>query len=564
MIAATPPPNEPARLKALLELQILDTPPEERFDRLTRIGRNALKVPYAFVNLIDADRQWCKSGALADEATTPRGISFCGHTILGNAAFIIPDTLKDPRFHDNPLVVKPPNFRSYLGMPMRAADGERVGAFCVLDTKPREFSPEDIEIVCDLAAAAEKELKNIGLNKSLMVAQLAQEKAELAVKSKKEFLAVVSHEIRTPMNGILGMAEILSDTTLTGEQRDSLDTIRSCTRTLLALINDVLDFSKIESGKLQVEKIAFDPRAPIQQALALHHQAAAQRGLALESTIDPDVPATILGDSLRTGQILLNLVGNALKFTKAGHVRVSLAVEPAPGEDPRLRFSVEDTGVGISSETMGRLFQPFAQADSSTARHFGGTGLGLVICKQLVEMMGGQIEARSTPGRGSVFSFTIAYPPQTEPVPAARTTGSLPDPSAIYQGPSLKILVAEDNAVNQRVLGHMLKKLGHDAEFVGNGLDCVDALRRQPRDVIFMDVQMPGIDGMETTRRIRALPDGTGARPWIVALTADALPEDRQNCFAAGMDDYLSKPLREEALRGAFAHYAKTRADVPK
>jgi signal transduction histidine kinase/ActR/RegA family two-component response regulator len=546
-------------LKALLELQILDTPPEERFDRLTRIGRNALKVPYAFVNLIDAERQWCKSGAVTDQASMPRTISFCGHTVLGNAAFIVPDTLKDPRFEGNPLVLKPPHFRSYLGVPMRSANGERVGAFCVLDTKPREFSPEDIEIVCDLAAAAEKELNDIGLNESLKVAQLAQEKAERAVKSKKEFLAVVSHEIRTPMNGILGMAEILSDTKLTGEQRDSLDTIRNCTGTLLALINDVLDFSKIESGKLQLEKIAFDPRAPIKQALALHHQAAAKRGVALESVIGPEVPAAILGDSLRTGQVLLNLVGNALKFTPAGHVRVSLEVEPASGGDPHLRFSVEDTGVGISAEAMARLFQPFAQAEASTARHFGGTGLGLVICRQLVEMMGGRIEARSTPGRGSVFSFTIAYPAREHVALATRTTGSLPDPSAIYQGPSLKILVAEDNEVNQRVLGHMLKKLGQGAEFVGNGPECIDALKRQPRDVIFMDVQMPGIDGMETTRRIRALPDGAGAGPWIVALTADALPEDRQKCFAAGMDDYLSKPLREEALRGALAHFAKQR-----
>jgi signal transduction histidine kinase/CheY-like chemotaxis protein len=560
MIAPALPPTESSRLTALHDLHLLDTPPEERFERLTRIGRNALQVPYAFVNLIDADRQWCKAGVGAEKGVNmPRSVSFCGHTILGSAAFIVPDTRKDPRFADNPLVIKPPHFRSYLGVPIHSADGERVGAFCVLDIKPREFTPEDIEIVCDLAAAAEKELNNIDLNESLALARLAQEKAELAVQSKKAFLAVVSHEIRTPMNGILGMAEILSDTTLTEAQRESLDTIRGCTRTLLSLINDVLDFSKIEAGKFQLEKIAFDPRDPIKQALALHHQAAAARGVALESRIDPAVPPTVLGDSLRTGQVLLNLVGNALKFTSAGHVRVVLKVETVAGGDPRLRYSVEDTGVGISAEAMERLFQPFAQADSSTARHFGGTGLGLVICKQLVEMMGGQIEAKSAPGRGSVFSFTIAYPEQASPALRASTTGSMPDPHAFYAGPPLTILVAEDNVVNQRVLGHMLKKLGHRAEFAGNGLDCIAALKRQAPDVVFMDVQMPGIDGMETTRRIRALPGAGETTPWIVALTADAFPEDRQKCFAAGMNDYLSKPLREEALRGAFALFAEQR-----
>jgi signal transduction histidine kinase/CheY-like chemotaxis protein len=554
MLCPALPLNEPIRLKALHELYILDTPPEERFDRLTRIARKTFGVPMAFINLVDADRQWCKSSLELNVSNTPRSISFCGHTILETEPLVVYDTLEDPRFLDNPLVIDGPRFRSYLGVPLFSDDGQCVGAFCILDLKPRRFSPVEIEILKDLAAAAQSELTNVQLNKSLEVSRLALENAETAMKSKQDFLAMVSHEIRTPMNGILGMAEILADSELTDSQRGSLDTIRECTHALVSLMNDVLDFSKIESGRLDLEKIPFDPRVSINHVIALNHQAAARKGVVLESRVGPKVPVTILGDPLRIGQILLNLVGNAVKFTRSGSVKIDLDVAArGPTENPLLRFEVRDTGVGISPEARARLFQAFRQADPSVARHYGGTGLGLVISKQLVERMGGEITVESAPAQGSTFSFTIAYPLGEST--AAAPVVVAPAQRALQASSALTVLVAEDNLVNQRVLAHLLKKIGYSAEFVSGGFECLKRLARESFDIVLMDVQMPDLDGMETARRLRAL-SGHATSPWIIAVTANAMPEDRQRCLSAGMNDYLSKPLREESLRAAFARAA--------
>jgi signal transduction histidine kinase/CheY-like chemotaxis protein len=555
MIEPAVPPGELERQVALDELSILYTPPEERFDRLVRIARNALNVPFAFVNLVDADQQWCKSGAPTGEEITPRSISFCAHAILEKDLLVISDTWQDRRFVTNPLVTGGPKFRFYAGIPLLSVEGHRVGAFCVLDRKPREFSSTELALLGDLAAAAQEELTNSGMNKSLEIARLAQQNAERAVKSRKDFLAVVSHEIRTPMNGIVGMTEILSDSVLTAQQRDALDTIRECAGTLLSLINDVLDFSKIESGKMAVESISFDPRASISHVLALHAKAASAKNISLESEIDPAVPALVTGDPLRVKQVLLNLVGNALKFTSSGSVRVRLGLrETSLGFPSILKFSVEDTGIGISPEAQERLFQPFSQADSSISRQFGGTGLGLMICKQLVELMGGEITLKSTVRRGSTFSFTIAVPVDKTQLSPASSRSDLPTVSISLPRESLNILVVEDNLTNQRVVTHLLKRLGQSAEYVRSGLDCLQRLQEKSFDLILMDLQMPEIDGLETVRRIRLQPV-FAQRPWIVAVTADALTEDREKCFAIGMNDHLSKPLTEESLKAALVHF---------
>jgi signal transduction histidine kinase/ActR/RegA family two-component response regulator len=556
MISAPLTRNELERQKALRALSLLDTPAEERFDRLLRVAKNALNIPIAFLNLIDSDRQWCKSAPGNKRESTPRIYSFCAHTILEEGPMTVRDTLQDIRFIDNPLVTGGPCFRSYLGIPLLAENGQPVGSLCVLDVKPRVFTPREIEIALDLAAAVQSELNNVSLNESLEIARLAQRTAEATVRARKEFMATVSHEIRTPMNGIMGMVEILADTELTDAQRSTVDTIRGCTRSLVSLINHVLDFSKIEAGKLQLENIPLDPRVSVEQVLTLNRQAAAAKGISLMLEVDDAVPRTILGDPHRLGQILLNLVGNALKFTASGSITVSLDVIPTPEpQRPLLQVSISDTGVGLSKEAQARLFQAFTQADSSVARRHGGTGLGLVICKQLVEMMGGSISVQSEPGRGSTFTFTIAFSPHlTDATPAPREESS-PDGSE----PPFRILVAEDNLVNQKVMAHLLGKLHRTAEFVDGGLPCLDLLEKEHFDLVFMDVQMPDLDGLETSRRIRALAHRNGDSPYIVAVTADAMPEDRQKCLAAGMNDYLSKPLSAESLRGAIARYASSR-----
>ncbi len=519
----------------------------------------------------------------------------------------------------------------------------------------------------------------------------AKEAAEAATRAKSEFLANMSHEIRTPMNAIIGMTSLLSDTSMTSQQREFVDTIRIAGDTLLTIINDILDFSKIESGKLELERSVFVLRDCIEEALDLLATKASEKSLDLGYIIGEHTPAGIVGDVTRLRQILVDLISNALKFTSHGEVFVSVTSRKLAEARYELQFAVKDTGIGIPRERMDRLFKSFSQVEASTTRNYGGTGLGLAICKRLCEMMGGRIWVESEEGRGSTFYFTIeadaaaiplrSYEQSSLPhltgrrvlivddnatnrriltlqtqmwgmLPRAAASGeealgwvrhqdpfdvaildalmpgmdgmtlareirnceiggtfplvmlsSLGRQSEFYSGawsdfaavltkplkpshlynalisvfnatarlssattepPSqrrdarlaLRILLAEDNVVNQKVAVMLLEKLGYRADVVANGLEALHALKRQPYDVILMDVQMPELDGLEACRRIHRDWPG-GQRPRIVAMTASAMEEDRQACFAAGMDDYISKPVRLPNLQLALEKCAR-------
>jgi signal transduction histidine kinase/ActR/RegA family two-component response regulator len=403
---------------------------------------------------------------------------------------------------------------------------------------------------------------------------LATARAEQANRAKSEFLANMSHEIRTPMNGVIGMAELLSTTGLDTGQHELADTIRSSGQILLAIINDILDLSKIESGRFELESAPFDLRAAIDRAVKVVSPAALAKNLPIVVSVSADVPGTVRGDGLRLGQVLVNLLSNAVKFTATGSVTVDvrLAETAAPGL-VGVRIDVRDTGIGIDRDRLGRLFEPFVQADASVTRRFGGTGLGLAISKRLVELMDGRLWATSQPGEGSTFAVEIPWPI----VHAARLETSLPTPGAEgahapdtlrfaaadagrhdatpaatrpasrESGPDavptrpLRILVAEDNPVNQRVAVRMLRRLGYDCDVAPDGGRALAAVATSPYDVVFMDVQMPELDGLEATRRIKQT---IAQAPWIVAMTAHALEDDRRQCLDAGMDDYLSKPIQ--------------------
>ncbi len=373
----------------------------------------------------------------------------------------------------------------------------------------------------------------------------AREHAESAARAKSEFLATMSHEVRTPMNGVLGIAELLLDTQLSVDQRDYVETILRSGQALLEILNDILDLSKIEAGKLDLESIAYDPVQALNDVIALSGPRASAKGLLLDAQVAPDVPRDVIGDPGRLRQVLSNLIGNSLKFTDAGAVRVETRVVSVDGDDVVLSFTVTDTGIGMTPEQQTKLFRPFTQADTSTTRRFGGTGLGLAICLRLVEMMGGKFEVRSEPGQGSSFSFTL----HCRRAAAGASRAELDD-NQMQRKFSGRVLVVEDNVVNRKVARATLKGFGLEVLEAENGSLALEVLAQEAVDLVFMDMHMPVMDGVEATWRIRiAEAEGElpGRRP-IVAMTANVLKEAVDTCMEAGMDGFLPKPFARREM----------------
>ncbi|MCC2637811.1 MAG: signal transduction histidine kinase [Moraxellaceae bacterium] len=479
-------------------------------------------------------------------------LSDAGGRPVGPADWPAARALRGESFHDYELLGRRSDtgqswFFSFSGGPVLDAEGRQILAVMVeRDISARMHLEREVR-EAQQRLEARVQARTAELQSAKAELEKAKQAAEDASRAKSDFLATMSHEIRTPLNGVIGFNGLLLDGPLGEDKRHYAELARQSGEALLHLLNDFLDFSKIEAGRLELEPSDFDPRQAADHALALVQAVAEQKHLTLRTAIA--APALVRGDAGRLRQILLNLLSNAVKFTAQGQVRLSCEEIRRGNGRIWLRFEVSDTGIGIAPEVQQRLFQPFTQADASTTRRFGGTGLGLAICKRLTDAMGGSISLQSTPGAGSVFRVELPFEEVPEAVAAAQA-GSVR--ARVPSGGPLpaRVLVVEDNPVSQLMTAEMLKRMGCTVDVAGNGKEAVEALQARPYDVVLMDCEMPVMNGFDATRALRAHErECDGVRVPVVAMTASALKGDREKCLAAGMDDFLPKPVRLQDLR---------------
>lgn len=546
MIEAARCPNELERLCALHSYEILDTDPDPAFDSLVELAARLLRAKMALITLVDVERQWFKARVGCDLRETPRQLSFCAHALLNpTELLVIPDARLDPRFSGHPAVGQPDGICFYAGAPLVDRDGFALGTLCVVDSVPRSLKEDERN---DLETLARHVIDQLELHRSLHrleQAHAAEKRAAAeyleAARVKSLFYATLTHEIRSPLTGIIGHAEMLQDPML--EPSEAAKCTRSIvrgSRHLLQVVNELLDLAKAEAGKIELEMITVDVAELLEELEQFALTKCEEKDISFTISRARSVPDVVKSDPTRLRQVLFNLLSNAIKFTEIGTVRLEVDYS-----NRYLSFAVRDSGIGLTDDQISRIFEPFAQADSSTTRRYGGTGLGLAICNRIAESFGGTLSATSTPGEGTIFTFTLPTSSvDTAPEPIQSTAISAP----VLRG---RVLVADDCEENCDLLRYFLEKEGLEVVTVGDGVQAVEAASSTPVDLIFMDLNMPRCNGVDAVRRMRRL----GIRVPIVALTASVAETDRLALLDAGCNDSLAKPFKRSALLSKVASH---------
>lgn len=528
------PHNEQLRLSALKRYNILDTLPENVFDDAVKLVSYICGVPIAHISFIDDTRQWFKSEIGIGISEVPRDISFCRYTIMDSALVEIPDTHLNQRFKKDPNVTGGFKVRFYAGIPLTTPDGFNIGTICAIDYVPKELNDHQRNALSIIAKHIIDELELRTTNTELNIQTKIAQKAVLA---KDSFLANTSHEIRTPLNAIIGFTDLLAKTKLDNVQREYIDNVQKAGENLLLIIDDILDLSKIESGNLTINAHPFNLKNTLKHVYDLL-KVKVQHNVDFNLYIDAGLPDIVIGDSGRLNQILVNLTGNALKFTEAGEVSIFAKKVEETDQYFTIRFSVKDSGIGIAADKLSTIFERFTQAEESTTRRFGGTGLGLNIVKQLVALHGAEIHVASEQGCGSEFFFELNYA-KTNRIETITQTLLEDYPH------QLRILLCEDNILNQKLMKSIMHNLGFTLDIAENGEEGIDFLSKKEFDLVLMDIQMPVKDGYQTTEYIRNVMKSTIP---IIAMTAHSLTGEQERCYKQGMNAYLKKPFKQTEL----------------
>lgn len=532
--------EERARLQALHDLDILDTEAEQAFDRLTRLASSFYQSPIALISLVDEKRQWFKSRVGLDAPETERRFAFCQHAIQSDEPFIINDASEDARFCNNPLVTDAPNIRFYAGAPLIDDEGHRLGTLCIIDQKPRpEFDHAMAEQLVMLADIVISEFNLRQRNRQLAESLDEIQRGESA---RTEFLSVISHEIRTPLGAVVGLADTLRHSAahqqLSESDQDIIAGMQSSSRLLMGLLDDILDMSKLDAGKITLQPSPMHLGSFVDMMRQVWAPAMQEKALDFTISRDAALPDWLQIDELRFTQVINNFIANAVKFTDRGSVSLDLSVSQKDNR-AQIQVQVKDTGRGMTREERMRVFKPYEQANGGIARKYGGTGLGMAITRGLADLMGGQVSVSSIEGKGSIFSATLplvaADAPEQKPEKVIETN---------HIGRKLSILVVDDVAMNLRLLGHMLDKLGHQTSLVDSGEAAIQSCAGNSWDLVIMDIRMPGIDGFEASQTI--LKDRPSQK--IVALSADRMSGDVERAKEIGMLEYIAKPITMEGL----------------